>query len=415
MKTSLRARSVKPSATLAVAAKAAALQKAGVDVLAFSTGEPDFDTPDPIKQMAWKSLQAGMTGYGPVPGDPETREVIADKLRRENGLARTTAEHVVVSSGGKHSLYLLFQTLLDFPGAGEQSQEVILPVPAWVSYRPQIELAGGHVVEVVTEAASDFLMTPDQLARAITPRTRAVVLNSPSNPCGTMYTPDQLRALAAVLVEAVKVAPDLTVISDEMYEKILLAGIEHFSIGSIAELADRTITVNGLSKSYAMTGWRVGYLAGQGQFGLEVAKGVKTLQSQSTTSIPTFIMPAIRTAIRECDADVERMRVGFAQRGELMYGLMRKIPGLVCPRPTGAFYVFPDVSAHFGKVSPGGAQVMSAMSFADALLGERHVACVPGEDFGTGGEKCCRFTFACSEDVIRKGMAALGEFVASLS
>ncbi len=416
MQTSRRVAALKPSATLAVAAKAGELKRQGVDVLAFSTGEPDFGTPDPIKQAAWAALQGGQTHYGPVPGDPETREVIAAKLREENDLAGVTAEHVVVSSGGKHSLYLLFQALLDEPAPGEDPAEVVLPVPAWVSYAPQVGLAGGKVVEVVTDARADFLMTPDQLKAAITPRTRIVVLNSPSNPCGTMYTPDQLRALGAVIAEAADtIAPDITIVSDEIYEKIIFGGIDHFSIGSIPELAERTITVNGLSKAFAMTGWRIGYLAGQGDFGLEVAKGVRKLQSQSTTSIPTFIMPAIRTALRDCADDVERMRSAFESRGKVAYDLVRNIPGVVCPRPTGAFYLFPDLSAHFGKTSPKGTKIDSAMTFAGALLEEHHVACVPGEDFGTGGERCCRFTFACSEDQVREGMGRLAAFVDSLA
>ena len=407
--------SLKPSATLAVNQKAAQLRSEGVDVLSFAAGEPDFDTPEVIKQAAIRSLEAGETKYCPVPGDLATRRVLAEKLTRENGIPGVTPDHVVLSSGGKHSLYQLFQALIDPPAAGEMAWEVLLPVPAWVSYRPQIELAGGVVVELETDARSDFKISPDQLRRAIGARSRVLVLNSPSNPCGTMYTPDELRALGEVVAESVEQAPDLVVISDELYEKVIFGGFEHFSIGSMPEIAERTITVNGLSKAYAMTGWRIGYFAGSGEFGLKIAKGVSRLQSQSTTSIPTFFLPAVRTAILECEAIVEEQRLVFARRAELVYGLLTKIPGLVCPKPTGAFYVFPDVSAHFGKRAPNGQKIGSAMDFASALLETEHVAVVPGEDFGTGGERCVRISFACGDEQIKAGMERLARFVGSLS
>ena len=415
MDVSRRARSLKPSSTLAVNAKARALKAQGVDVLSFAAGEPDFDTPEPIKQALIDALRRGETKYAPVPGDAATRKVIADKLSRECGIPNVTGEHVVISSGGKQSLYLLFQALLDTPGPGEAAQEVVLPVPAWVSYAPQIELAGGKVVEVRTTAQSDFKASVEQLRAAITPRTRALVINSPSNPCATMYTPDELRAIGRMVAQAAaSVAPDIVVVSDELYDKIVFGGIAHFSIGSMPEIAERTVTVNGLSKSYAMTGWRLGYASGSGAFGLKIAQAMQNMQSQSTTSVATFELPAIRTALTECGADVERMREAFARRAEICYGLVSKIPGLVCPKPTGAFYVFPDVSAHFGKTSRGGKLLRGAADFAEALLAEHHVACVPGEDFGSGGERCCRFTFACGDEQIREGMKRLGEFVAGL-
>lgn len=414
MRISQRVQSLKPSATLAVNAKAAALRAKGVRVVSFAAGEPDFDTPDAIKKAACEALMAGATKYAPVPGDPETRRLLAEKLTRENGIPGVTGDHVVLSSGGKHSLYQLFQALID-PSPTGQEAEVILPVPAWVSYRPQIELAGGRVVELETQATSDFKIDPAALARAITPRTRALVINSPSNPCGTMHTPDELREIGRVVHKAASsVAPDLVVISDELYEKIIFGGVEHFSIGSIPELAERTVTVNGLSKAYAMTGWRIGYLAGSGEFGLEVAKGVRKLQSQSTTSIATFFLPAVRTALLECDGEVETMRRAFAERASLAHDLVSAIPGFVCPKPTGAFYLFPDISAIFGRTSESGTVINSALDFAAALLEERHIAVVPGEDFGSGGERCFRMTFACSEDAIREGVAGIAAFVGSL-
>ncbi|MBL8747200.1 MAG: pyridoxal phosphate-dependent aminotransferase [Phycisphaerae bacterium] len=404
MQLSARVSALRPSTTLAVNAKAKALQAQGVSVLSFAAGEPDFDTPARIKQALIDALNRGETKYCAVPGDMATRKVIAEKLTRENALPNVTADHVVISSGGKQSLYQVFQALLE-PGA-----EVILPTPAWVSYPPQIELAGGKVVEVVTTAASGFKMTPGQLRGAVTPRSRALVINSPSNPCGTMYAPDELRAIARVVADI----PDLVVISDELYEKIVFGGIPHFSIGSVPEIAERVVTVNGLSKAYAMTGWRIGYCSGSGAFGLQLSKALQTLQSQSTTSIATFELPAVRVALTECADDVERMRQAFARRAEITYSLVSKIPGLVCPRPTGAFYIFPDVSAHFGKVSANGTVIASAADFAAALLDEQRVAVVPGEDFGSGGEKCVRFTFACGDEQIKEGLSRLGAFVASL-
>lgn len=412
---SARVRSLKPSATLAINAKAKALQAQGTSVLSFAAGEPDFDTPEPIKRALIDALNKGETKYCPVPGDPATRKVIAEKLARENGIPNITAEHVVISCGGKQSLYLIFQAILDAPAGGSPPPEVVVPTPAWVSYGPQIELAGGRMVEVATRAEDDFLATPEQIRAAITARTRAVVLNSPSNPCGTMYTPDQLRAIGRVLAEAARTtAPDLVVISDELYEKIIFGGIRHFSIGSMPEIAERTVTVNGLSKSYAMTGWRLGYAAGSGAFGLELSKAVQALQSQSTTSVATFELPAIRAALTQCDADIERMREAFARRAETAFAAMSRIAGVRCPKPTGAFYLFPDVSAHFGKRSAGGAPVGSSSEFCAALLEEQRVAVVPGEDFGSGGERCFRLTFACGDEQIKEGIERIARFIGGL-
>lgn len=410
MQLSPRVSSLRPSATLGVNARAKELKSKGVDVITFAAGEPDFDTPDPIKRAVTEALARGETKYAPVPGDPETRKLIAEKLTRENAIPNCTADHVVISSGGKQSLYNLFQCLV---GPGD---EVVIPTPAWVSFGPQVELAGGKVVEVPAAAATDFKITPAQLKAAITPRSKVMIINSPSNPCGTMYSPDELRALAGVVEDAARtIAPNLVVISDEMYEKIIFGGMAHFSMGSIASLAERVVTCNALSKTYAMTGWRVGYCAGSGEFGLKLSKALQALQGHSTTSIPTFIFPAVRVALTQCAGDVERMCKAFAQRAALTYDLVSKVPGLVCPRPTGAFYVFPDVSAHFGRTTRGGKRINSALEFAAALLDEQHVAVVPGEDFGKGGEKCIRITFACGEEQIRRGVQRIGEFVKALA
>ncbi len=412
---SRRVESLAPSSTLAVTALAKSLRAQGKDVLSFAAGEPDFDTPEPIKRAAIDAMQAGQTKYAPAPGDPATREVIASKLTNENGIPGVTADHVVISSGGKNSLYLLFQALLDPPLPGGAPPEVILPTPAWVSYKPQAEMAGGTVIEVPATAANEFKITPDQLASAITPNSRILCLNSPSNPCGTMYTPDELGALAQVVADAASTTcPDLVIVTDEIYEKIIYGGIEHRSIGSFPEVAERTVTVNGLSKAYAMTGWRIGYCAGSGEFGLRLAKAVTKLQGQLTTCVPTFFLPAIRVALTECAGEVEAMRKQFAQRAKLIHDRISAMDGVVCPKPTGAFYVFPDISAHFGRTTKGGATINSAKDFATALLNEHLVACVPGEDFLGDGPKCVRFSFACSSEQISQGMDRLGEFIAGI-
>lgn len=411
MQLSRRVQSLRPAATVAVSNRAKELIRSGIPVLSFGAGEPDFDTPERIKQAAIDALKAGLTKYAPAAGDPETRAVIAEKLTRENKIPNCTAQHVIIAGGGKHALYLLFQALLDPPAPGEQPWEVLLPVPAWVSYDPMARLAGGEVVELGTTAQGDFKITPEQLERAITPRSRILLLNSPSNPCGTMYTPAEIRELAAVVERAAKtIAPDLVVISDEIYEKIVYGGIEPLSPGSIPGIAERTITMNGLGKAYAMTGWRIGYFAGSGDFGLKVAKAGEKLIGQMTTSIAQFVFPAVRTALTQCADDVEAMRRCYARRAELIYELAREIPGWVCPRPTGAFYLFPDISAYLGRTSPGGQPLNAAVDVAEALLEECRIAVVPGEDFGGCGHRHIRISFACSDEQIREGMSRMTEF-----
>ncbi len=410
-----RVASLQPSVTIAFNNRANAMKKQGIDVLGFAAGEPDFQTPAVIKQAAIDALNAGQTKYMPTLGDPETRAAIAEKFTRENHLPNVTADHVGVSAGGKHALFVAMHCLLDTPLPGEPAQDVLLPVPTWVSYDPLTRLAGGTVVEIPTTAASGFKMTPDQLRKAITPRSRILVLNSPSNPCGTMYSPDDLRAIAKVVEEATKtIAPNLVVFSDEIYEKIVYGGTPHFSIGSIPEIAERTITFNGMSKAYSMTGWRIGYTAASGDFGLRFMKAFANYQGQITTNITSFVYPAIRAALKHCAPEVEQMRQAFAARGEIIFSLLKSMPNLPTVRPTGAFYAFPDVSAYFGKASPAGARVNSPLQFCEALLAEKHVALVPGEDFGGCARNHVRISFACGEEQIRKGMQRLSEFLGSL-
>jgi aspartate aminotransferase len=413
-----RATALKAPATLAIMAKAKALARAGAPVISFGTGEPDFDTPERIRRAAAEALEAGQTHYMPTAGDPETRGVIAEKLVRENGLSGLTGDHVIISTGAKQSLYLAFHCLLDGgpPKAGTPVlDEVLLPVPAWVSYAPISLLAGGRVVELGTKAETGFKITPAQLKAAITPRSRILLLNSPSNPCGTMYTPDELRAIASVVAEAAAtIAPNLVIVTDEIYEKIVYGGVPHFSIGSVPEVAERTVTINGMSKAFAMTGWRVGYAAAQGEFGLRLVKAMDALQGQMTSCITSFLFPAVRVALRECAAETERFCERFSQRAELIYGRMRQVPGMPCPKPQGAFYLFPNVSAHFGKRTHGGAVIRTGLEFAEALLSEHHVAVVPGEEFGGVGRDHVRFSFACAEEQIEQGMTRVAHFVAGL-
>jgi aspartate aminotransferase len=402
MKVSERVAALSPSATLAVSARVKELRAKGVDVIGFGAGEPDFDTPQHIRQAAIDALLEGETHYQPTPGVFETRVAIADKLRRENGV-ECRPEDVVITVGGKHALYEIFQCLVD-PGA-----EVIVPTPAWVSYAPMIRLAGGTVVEVPSSVDTDFKITPDQLEAAITDRTVAMVINSPSNPCGTMYSPDELRELADVLERH----PHVWIISDEIYERLIFGGIDHLSLGSHTPVADRVITVNGLSKAFAMTGWRIGYLAAPGHDGM-IARAVAKLQSQMTSNITSFVYTAIVDALENSDDDIEQMRQTFAKRAELIYGLIGKWPDVRCPKPTGAFYVFPDIGAYFGRTSQGGTRMTNSVEFAAAMLEEAKVAVVPGDDFGECARPHVRLSFAASDEQITEGCRRIEEWLKSL-
>lgn len=406
MQLSRRVTALKSSATLEVTARINALKAQGVDVIGFGAGEPDFDTPQNIKQAAVNALMAGKTRYTAVAGEQSSREAIARKLRDENAID-CTADDIVISVGGKHSLYLALQCLLDPPQSGAAAQQVILPTPAWVSYEPMIQLAGGQAVQVPGAVENDFKITPQQLDQAITPQTVAVIINSPSNPCGTMYTPDDLRALAAVL----EPHPKIAIITDEIYEKLIYGDAQHLSMGSITSIADRVITVNGLSKAYAMTGWRIGYACGLGN----MAKAMIKLQGQMTSNITSFCYAAIEEALTNSADSVQAMREAFARRAGLIHDRIAAMPGLACPRPTGAFYVFPDVSAYFGRTSPGGATIDSAMAFASALLEEAKVGVVPGEDFGDCGQNHVRLSFACSEQHIEEGCRRMDQWLRSFS
>jgi aspartate aminotransferase len=386
MKLAARVGQVPPSLTLAISAKAKAMKAEGIDVCSFSAGEPDFDTPAHIKAAAEKALEEGKTKYGPAAGEPKLREAIAQKLKTENKLDYQAA-NVIVTNGGKHSLFNLMLALI------ETGDEVIIPAPYWLSYPEMVKLAEGTPIIVSTDASTGYKITPDQLRAAITPKTKLFVLNSPSNPTGMVYTPAEIKALADVVVEK-----DIWVVSDEIYERILYDGAEHVSIGSLSpEIFNRTLISNGFAKAYSMTGWRLGYLAGP----VELIKAVTTLQSHSTSNVCTFAQYGAVAALENSQDCVEEMRQAFAARRQVMLERLNSIPGLMCPKPDGAFYMFPDIS----KTG------MKSLEFCDALLESQQVAVVPGVAFGA--DECIRLSYATDMASIEKGMDRLEKFVRS--
>lgn len=386
MKLAARVSQVTPSLTLAIAAKAKALKAEGIDVCSFSAGEPDFDTPAHIKAAAVKALEEGKTKYGAAAGEPKLREAIAHKLKIDNGLDYKS-ENVIVTNGGKHSLYNLIVALID-PG-----DEVIIPAPYWLSYPEMVTLVGGVPVIVTTDATTGYKITPEQLRKAITPKTKLFILNSPSNPTGMVYTPDEIKALAQVVVDA-----DIFVVSDEIYEKILYDGAEHISIGSLGkEIFDRTLISNGFAKAYSMTGWRLGYLAGP----VEIIKAASTIQGHSTSNVCTFAQYGAIAALQSSQDCVEEMRQAFAKRRQVMLDRLNAIPGLSTASPDGAFYLFPDIS----KTG------LKSLEFCDALLEEHQVAVIPGIAFGADDN--IRLSYATDMATIEKGMDRLEKFVKS--
>jgi aspartate aminotransferase len=395
MKISQRAKKVAPSATLAVTNRAKELKAQGIDVVGFGAGEPDFDTPDYIKEAAIKALKEGKTKYTPASGIPELRATIAKKLEKENGL-KYTPEQIVVNIGGKHSVYEAMQAVLD-PG-----DELLLPAPYWVTYPEAAGLAGATVKVLATDKSNSYKITPAQLKKAITPKSAMLILNSPSNPGGFTYTPDELRALAKVL-EGTNVA----VMSDEIYEKLIYGDTKFVSFAALSEDAfNRTLTLNGLSKAYSMTGWRLGYTAGP----LDVIKAMARLQDHMTSNPVTFAQYAAIAAMGpESDVAIEKMRIEFEKRARYMADRLRAIKGVECTEPTGAFYCFPDVSAHYGRTL-GGLKITGSMDFAKALLEQANVGVVPGLPFGC--DKNVRLSFACSMPQITKGLDRMEKWLA---
>lgn len=387
MKLSKRSQELTPSATLAVANKAAELRRTGVDVIGFGAGEPDFGTPDHIKAAAKKALDAGHTGYAkPTHGIPEARAAVCRKFKQDNGLDYKP-DQVIVTVGGKEALYLACLALLE-PG-----DEAILPVPYWVSFPEQIKLAGAKVVPLFADEKNGMRLTPDQIAAAVTPKTRVLIFNSPSNPGGFAYTPDETRAIASALS-----GRDIIVFSDEMYDRLRFGDRqEHLSFAAISdEWYAKTITFNAASKTHSMTGWRAGYAAGP----LPIIKAMCNLQSHTTSGTPTFVQHALVEALTGDQSHVEVMRKAFEERGEHMWKRLNALKGVSCVRPTGAFYCFPNVSETYGALG-----VQDSGGFCEAVLQKAHVALVPGDAFGS--EAHVRLSFANSMEHINSGLDRL--------
>jgi aspartate aminotransferase len=385
---SARAKALQPSLTLAIAARAKALKAQGEDICSLSAGEPDFDTPAFIREAAAQALDSGHTRYGPAAGEPALREAIADKLSRENGVA-TRSDQVLVTNGGKQALYNLFQVLL---GPGD---ELLLPAPYWLSYPELAQLAGASVRLIPSSAAEGFRLDPERLEAAISPASKLLVLNSPSNPTGMVLSRPELEAIAAVL----RRHPQVAVVCDEIYEFLLAPGHEHHSFAAVApDLADRVFTVNGFAKGWAMTGWRIGWLAGP----VEVVKAAIALQSQSTSNVCSFAQFGALAAIsgpRDC---VQAMAAQFNERRRLLSDGLRAIPGLGLLPPEGAFYAFPDIS------STG----LDSMTICNRLLEQQGLAVVPGVAFGD--DRCIRLSCAAANATIDDGLNRLGRFIAAL-
>ncbi|MBU2118062.1 MAG: pyridoxal phosphate-dependent aminotransferase [Alphaproteobacteria bacterium] len=389
---------VQPSATLAVTAKARELKRAGRDIIGLGAGEPDFDTPDNIKAAAIAAIQRGETKYTDVDGTPELKAAIVAKFARENGLTYTAAQ-VHVASGGKPVIYNAFVATLN-PG-----DEVIVPAPYWVSYPDMVLLAGGEPVFVTGEEEDGFKLRPEALEAAITPRTRWLILNSPSNPTGAAYTGPELEALAAV----VRRHPQVWVMTDDMYEHLIYGDFEYLTFAQVApDLIDRTLTVNGVSKAYAMTGWRIGYAGGPKPL-IDLMRKV----AGQTTSNPSSISQwaAVEALNGPQDFIRERARA-FERRRDLVVSMLNQATGIRCPNPEGAFYVYPSIEGLIGRTAPDGTLIDGDDAFVSALLDAEGVAVVQGSAFGLS--PYFRISYATSEDVLEEGCRRIQRFCASL-
>lgn len=388
---------IEQSITLAITAKAKAMKAEGIDVIGMSAGEPDFDTPDNIKQAAIKAINDGITKYTPAVGLPALRKAVAEKFEKDNGLSYKP-EETIVNCGAKHSVFLAIMALVD------EGDEVIIPTPYWVSYPEMVKVPGGKPVIVETLPENELKLTAEQLREAVTPRTKALIMNSPSNPSGMVYTRDELLALVEVLREL-----EIYTISDEIYEKILYDGAEHYSIASLdPKVFSRTITINGVSKSYSMTGWRIGYAGGP----LEVIKAMGKLQSQETSNPCSISQMATIEALTGPQDSVGIMVKAFDERRTCLVEGMNSIEGVTCVKPKGAFYVFPDFSAHYGK-SANGKVINGSVDLSSYLLEEMKVGVVPGAGFGADAH--LRISYATSMDAIKKAPARIEEGLKALS
>ena len=389
MKISRRAAGIQPSATLAMDARAKQMARDGLDVIAFGVGEPDFPTPAHICEAAREAIEAGHTKYTPASGIPELKEAIVGRLQAEFGLTYAP-DQVCISNGGKHALINIWATLLD-PG-----DEVIVFAPYWVTYPVQIELCGGRPVVIMTDASLGFQPDLDAVRDAVTSKTVAILINSPSNPTGAIFGRETLEAIAAIAAEH-----DLTIVSDEIYKHLVFDDRQHLSIAMLDEETQaRTILTDGVSKSYAMTGWRIGWLVGPKEFAAK-AGSIQSQETSNPCAIAQYAALAALTGPQDC---VAQMRDQFEQRRDFFVEGLREIEGIKCNIPGGAFYVFPDISAHLGR-ELGGRQITTSLELAEYILAEALTATVPGSAFGAEG--FLRLSFACSVEDIRRGVARL--------
>ena len=389
-----RVRQMAPSQTLELNSKIAQLRKEGKSIIALNSGEPDFNTPQPIIEAAYEAMRQGKTKYTQTPGIPELREAIARKLSRENKIDYAV-EEILVSTGAKYALTNAFQVLCN-PG-----DEVIIPTPCWVSYVEMVKLAGA--LPVLVPVREDNLLDLDALAKAITPRTKVILINSPNNPTGAVYSPDSLKAVARLALEH-----DLYIVADEVYEKLIYGTMPHVSVASLGpEIRERTVTINAFSKAYAMTGWRLGYAAGP----REIIKGISAIQGHTTSNATSFVQWAAITALESCASHVEEMRQAFEKRRNYLYGRVNALPGVRCPYPQGAFYLFPDVRGLFGKAQADRV-IHDAPALADYLLDQAGVALVPGNAFEA--PHAIRFTYSNSMENLTEAMDRIEEAVGKL-
>jgi len=397
MKLAARAGRIAPSPTLAMAATAKAMAAQGIDVIDFSSGEPDFDTPEPVKAAAEAAIRSGFTKYTPSSGTDELRAAIAEKLLVEQGLRYEKAQ-ILVSCGAKHSLYNLAEALL------EAGDEVIIPVPYWVSYSDQVLLNDATPVLLSTREEEGYTIHADELERCITPRTKAIIVNSPCNPTGATYDRATLERIAAIAIRR-----DIVIVSDEIYEKVLYDGVRHVSIASLGpDVAARTVVINGVSKAYAMTGWRIGFAAGP----KHLLTAMANIQSQSTSNPCSISQKAAVAALRLGGSFTEKMVAEFDQRRRVMVERLNAMHGVRCSMPTGAFYAFPNVQGVLGRQGPGGT-VKTPTDLANYLLHDARVAVVPGEPFGSSHH--LRMSYATGMDIIRRGMDRLEAAFAKLT
>lgn len=397
MRLSGRARNISPSPTLAITAKAKRMKAEGIDVINFGAGEPDFDTPENVKEAAVAAIRAGFTKYTPASGTEELKDAVVAKLKRDNGLTYKR-EEVIISCGAKHSLYNLTQVLF------EEGDEVLIPAPYWVTYPEQVKLAGAKPVFIPTKEQEGFVLRPEALMESLSPRTRALILNSPCNPTGAVVNRETLEEIASLAVEK-----GLCIISDECYEALIFDGAQHVSIASLSEeVKNNTIVVNAVSKPYSMTGWRIGYAAGP----REVIKAMDDLQSQATSNPNSIAQKAAIEALLGSQEIVKAMVREFEKRNRYIVEHLNSIPGIYCFRPLGAFYVFPNISAYYGKAW-GDRKILGSQDMATYLLEEARVAVVPGIDFGSDAH--IRLSYATSMENITRGLDRIGEALARLS